>query len=103
MDYYLVLIILIIISSHLIIMTIGILFGYLVAKLNSQEKTQTPSDFFKQKHKNTKNTIDMDETKVVLNISTDGIEKKFDNIADEVATHNDTISSINKLKQMKGK
>lgn len=47
--------------------------------------------------------IEIDNTKIVLKIDTDNMEKKFDNITESKKQKNDVSSSVNKLKQMKGK
>ena len=47
--------------------------------------------------------IEIDNTKIVLKIDTNNMEKKFDNIAESKKQKNDVSSSVNKLKQMKGK
>lgn len=46
--------------------------------------------------------IDIDETKVVMNIDTTKLEKKFTNIAEQKTVDTDISGSVNKLKQMKG-
>lgn len=47
-------------------------------------------------------TISIDDKKIVLDIKTDGLEKKFNNITEEVSVDSDISSSVNKLKSMKG-
>jgi hypothetical protein len=47
-------------------------------------------------------TIIIDDKKLVLNIKTDGLEKKFDSITEETSVDSDISSSVNKLKSMKG-
>lgn len=66
----------------------------------------TPSNIRTQnthKFNNKNKSIDIDETKVVLNIDTNKLEKKFNNIAESTSIEDSTLnSSISKLKQMKG-
>jgi hypothetical protein len=49
-----------------------------------------------------KNHINIDEKKVVLDINTKGLEKKYDSIAEETIQETDISTSVNKLKNMKG-
>ena len=46
--------------------------------------------------------LDIDETKVVLDIDTTKLEKKFTNIAEQKTVDADISESVNRLKQMKG-
>ena len=64
-----------------------------------------PTSFLKSQGKPTQknNSIEIDDTKVVLKVDTDGLEKKFDKIADSKKVKSDISSSVNKLKSMKGK
>jgi formate dehydrogenase assembly factor FdhD len=81
---------------------IGFVIGYLI---NSQGISR-PSEIFntKQQSKNdiNKKSIEIDTTKVVLDIKTDNLEKKYNNIAESQITQTNIGSSINKLKNLKG-
>lgn len=46
--------------------------------------------------------VTIDEKKYVVDIPTEGLEKKFDKIADEKKSDEKIVSSVNKLKNMKG-
>lgn len=58
--------------------------------------------------KNTNNILEknksiiIDDKKIVLDIKTDGLEKKFNKIAEEKSVESDIESSVSKLKSMKG-
>jgi hypothetical protein len=109
MDHLALILIILLILSHIISISLGIGLGYLLFRNRSQDNLATPSSFFNSKHVDNnvkdckKPKLDIDETKIVLNVSTDGMEKKFDNMTQEIKTQNDTVNSVNKLKQMKGK
>jgi hypothetical protein len=47
-------------------------------------------------------SVSIDERKVVTKISTDNLEKKYDNIGETKKTDDNISSAINKLKNMKG-
>lgn len=47
-------------------------------------------------------SVSIDETKVVTNISTDNLVKKYDELGDKTVSNDNISSSINKLKNMKG-
>ncbi len=49
-----------------------------------------------------KNTIDIDSKKIVTNIRTDNLEKKYENIAESSTSNENISSSISKLKNIKG-
>ena len=95
--------IILIIISHMLIMILGVGLGYLI--WGRQESTyEKPLSFLKSQGKEKKNnSIEIDDTKVVLSVSTDGYEKKYDNMTKETKVQNNIASSVNKLKSMKGK
>jgi hypothetical protein len=47
-------------------------------------------------------SVSIDETKVVTKIDTSNLEKKYDSIGDTKNTQDNISSAINKLKNMKG-
>ena len=47
-------------------------------------------------------TIEIDDTKYVSKINTDNLEKKYESLGKTKSVENDTASSINKLKNLKG-
>jgi len=46
--------------------------------------------------------VDIDETKVVVAIKTDNMEKKYENLGDVKKSEENITGSINKLKNLKG-
>lgn len=79
--------------------------GYIIGKVNSQHIYATtankPESFF-EKNKTTKsNDIKIDDTKYVTNINTEGLEKKYDTLGETTVSTDDTINSVNKLKNLK--
>jgi hypothetical protein len=67
----------------------------------SQEK---PESFFKANNTKAKKktVIDIDETKYVVDISTKGLEKKYDSLGEVKQSSDNIQNSVNKLKNMKG-
>lgn len=68
----------------------------------SYVKENRPTSFFKKEEKNsTSSAVAIDDRKFVIDIKTDNLEKKYDQLG-EVKQSNENISnSINKLKNMK--
>ena len=94
-------------TFYLLIISNSLLFaiGFIIGKLSSNSNTLTNiNDMVTVKSKKeTRNTIDLeiDDTKYVSKISTDGLEKKYDSLGKVNKTKNDTASSVNKLKNLK--
>jgi hypothetical protein len=76
---------------------IGYLFGYKFS--NNGVNHNKPKSFFDENKKS--NTLSIDEKKVVVNIETDGLEKKYDSLGDTKTSDENISGSINKLKKMK--
>lgn len=97
--------ILLIITLAIIIFSLGLYVGRFMA--NSQAESQdSPKGFLKTQGKPSENkntAIEIDSTKVVLKVDTEGMEKKFDKITESKSVKNNISSSVNKLKSMKGK
>lgn len=79
--------------------------GYLLGKNTSYLSTNintssSLSNLLKNKPK-VNNSISIDDKKVVLNIDTDGLEKKYDSLGDKTTSITDINASINKLKNLK--
>ena len=79
--------------------------GYLIGKMspsdgvfNSKEKKS--NSFFDQ-NKDSKPIISMDDRKYVVDIKTDGLEKKYQSLGDVKESKEDISESINKLKNLK--
>lgn len=98
----------ILISLNIIFITVG----YILGKINkfshnSTDNQYKPQSFIsKQKNNNDTKTqssiIDIDDTKVVVAIKTDGIEKKYSVLGNTQTSNEDISQSVNKLKNMKG-
>ena len=100
----LIVVISMLIITHIFSFALGLLLGY--NTMNSHGNSQTPTSFLKNKGINKKDqndTIQIDDTKVVLNLNTDGMEKKYTEIGKEIKSKNDIEKSVSKLKSMKGK
>ncbi len=79
--------------------------GYIIGKSHSQQLYAAPAnkpESFFEKNKTKSNSIKIDDTKYVTHISTEGLEKKYDNLGETTVSKNDTITSVNKLKNLKG-
>lgn len=86
--------------------------GYFWCKLSSGDIHNNINDMVSVKSKKlTRNkseieeteNIEIDDTKYVGKIDTDNLEKKYKSLGQVKTTEDDTISSINKLKNLKGK
>jgi len=95
----------VLVCSYIAVFSLGAGLGYLIIPRSSLQDFETPTSFLKNQGKSTQrnNSIEIDDTKVVLKVDTDGLEKKFDKIADSKKVKSDISSSVNKLKSMKGK
>jgi hypothetical protein len=99
---------------HIILILFNILFfvfGYILGRLNNtngvydNSQNQSQSFFAKNKSqeqdKNSKK-IDIDSTKVVIDIKTDNLQKRYDNLGETKQSSEQISSAINKLKNMRG-
>jgi len=95
----------VLVCSYIMVFSLGAGLGYLfLPKGSSLQDFAAPTSFLKNQGKPKKNnSIEIDDTKVVLKVDTDGLEKKFDKIADSKQVKSDISNSVNKLKSMKGK
>lgn len=102
---YIILIIISICFTNICLFIFGVFIGKLIfSYTNNIDK---PKSFFDQNTINKKlsKTIDpisIDDKKIVLGIDTNNMEKKYNKIAETTSTENDIVSSVNKLKNMKG-
>lgn len=78
--------------------------GYLFGKLKSFNGVvyDKPKSFFQQQKEQPTQTVAIDSSKIVTNISTGGLEKKYNDFGTQKESSEDISSSINKLKNMKG-
>lgn len=94
------------ITFFVLFFIMGIFFERYVITSHSRNpySDDKPQDFFYQnRSKKKQNNVYIDEAKVVSKINTNNIESKHkDVITNNTETVNDTKSSINKLKEIKG-
>jgi hypothetical protein len=78
--------------------------GYLSSSILNKNSLSINTISGKQSNTNKiiKNTIDIDSKKIVTNIRTDNLEKKYENIAESSTSNENISSSISKLKNIKG-
>ena len=71
--------------SYIIVFALGAGLGYLFLPRGSQTDFAAPTSFLKSqgKPKPKNNSIEIDDTKVVLKVDTDGLEKQFDKLGRE--------------------
>ena len=106
MDVLTVILCSVLVCSYILVFALGAGLGYVfLQKGNSLEGFAAPTSFLKNQGRpiQKNSSIEIDDTKVVLKVDTDGLEKKFDKIADSKKVKSDISSSVNKLKSMKGK
>ena len=100
MDMLSISVVSLLISINILFFIVGYLFFYILNK----NSLSTNTIFGKQSNTNKiiKNTIDIDSKKIVTNIRTDNLEKKYENIAESSTSNENISSSISKLKNIKG-
>ena len=85
---------------------ITFILGYLLGKINNirydNVSTSSNSIYKNQENKSSlRNTVSIDEGKIVTKIDTSNLEKKYDKLGDDKVSEENISSSINKLKSMK--
>lgn len=101
-DYISILIIVLFLISYIIIFLLGLLVGRLLSfngVYKNEPITKTLSSIV---NKNTGQPISIDTSKFVVDIKTDGLEKKYEQLGDVKESQETISSSVNKLKNMKG-
>ena len=93
----LLIIVILIINSFFV----GYFFGR--SSISNGVSNDKPKSFFKQQDSASieKNTISIDDKKFVVDIKTEGLEKKYDSLGDIKKTDENISNSVNKLKNMK--
>lgn len=96
---------LIAICSHIFIFTNGLVLGLWIGDRFRYIQNITGTNILNKTHKVKQNNreVSIDDRKIVIGVDTKGLEKKFDDIGDTSVIQNDTINSVSKLKNMKGK
>lgn len=90
----------------IVVLIIGsFLIGYVIGKLKTLEHSvpNKQKSFFKQQDSKTQeiNDISIDDKKLVVNIKTEGLEKKYNSLGDVKSTEENISNSVNKLKNLK--
>lgn len=94
-------IIYILIILNIISLILGIVVGRLWLSSSVYQGIEKPKSFLQTAGETNKEKVSIDNKKVVLNIKTDGMEKKYDNLGDVKQSSENISSSVDKLKQMK--
>jgi len=100
------------INTMLQCLIIGMLFifylmGYMVGCLKSiqngasQNETRPQSFFDRNRQEQQQGGIAIDERKIVTDIKTDGMQKKYEELGETKTSNEDISGSVNKLKGMK--
>lgn len=94
--------ILIYILLYLNILSLGI--GYIVGKLLYNSSLITNNNKIKRNQDRStpqSNNIEIDDKKIVIDIDTSGLEKKYQSLGQVTQTETNISESVNKLKNMK--
>ncbi|NBT08687.1 MAG: hypothetical protein EBS93_07605 [Chitinophagia bacterium] len=79
----------------------GLILGRLWITSSVYSSVEKPKSFLQKNNESNKEKVSIDDKKIVLDIKTGGMEKKYENLG-EVKQSSDTISSsVDKLKQLK--
>jgi hypothetical protein len=97
MEQIIILNIFIVVSLQILIFILGIFIGKHNFVKQDSSILNTKKGKNQEKHK-----ITIDDKKIVLDIDTKKLEKKFDNLTEETIIETDISESISKLKNMKG-
>lgn len=80
--------------------------GYLLGKINNNQFIVSDGMVNHNQTKNSKtkniDKIEIDSSKVVTKINTDGLEKKYETLGETKSSQEKIENSVNKLKNMKG-
>lgn len=93
------------ITINIILFILGIIIGLFITKFSNNLHIQAkPKSFFNQNKEIDKDTISkmsIDDTKFVVQIKTDDLEKKYESLGDIKHSQEKISDSINKLKNLK--
>lgn len=92
-----------VIAIYIIINLNSLLIGYLLGSSIRVKINDKPQSFFtKNKDSATPNNdLSIDNKKIVLNIKTDGLEKKYESLGEVKQTEENITNSVSKLKNLK--
>lgn len=81
--------------------TFGLILGRLWANSSVSNNIEKPRSFLQKNNESSKDKVNIDDKKIVLDIKTDGMEKKYENLGEIKQSHENISSSVDKLKQLK--
>jgi hypothetical protein len=81
--------------------SIGLILGRIWCSSSVYQSIERPKSFLQKTNEVSKDKVVIDDKKVVLNIKTDGMEKKYENLGEVKQSSENISSSVDKLKQMK--
>ena len=87
--------------SNVVVFSLGFILGKMFSSSSSSLSINDMVSIKSKKQEKNKTNIEIDDTKYVGKISTDGLEKKYNTLGEVKKSKNDTISSVNKLKNLK--
>ncbi len=93
---YLILLLLIIVSYFAIFAM-----GFFICKMMSGAGVLSDRSSYDNKSKNNNKKLSIDDRKVVLGVSTEGLDKKYEKLGDTKQSDDNISSSVNKLKSLK--
>lgn len=90
--------------SHCIVGIIGFGLSYFMhSRIYYGMASAKKPDSFLRKENTQQTNINIDDKKIVMKISTDDLQKKYEQIAETTETKSDISGSVNKLKNLRGK
>jgi len=101
MNHYAHIVILLLIISHIICLILGYILGQLRSISGVSISSQPNKVLQSIVNKDTKQSISIDSSKFVTNITTEGMEKKYATLGEIKDSEENISSSVNKLKSMK--
>ena len=81
--------------------SIGLILGKIWSGSSVYQSIEKPKSFLQKTNETNKDKVIIDDKKIVLNIKTDGMEKKYENLGEVKQSSENISSSVDKLKQMK--
>ena len=79
----------------------GLILGRLWGSSSVYTNTEKPKSFLQKNNELNKEKIGIDDKKIVLDIKTSGMEKKYENLGEVKQSSENISSSVDKLKQLK--
>jgi len=79
----------------------GLILGRLWSSSSVCINTEKPKSFLQKNNESNKEKISIDDKKIVLDIKTSGMEKKYENLGEVKQSSENISSSVDKLKHLK--